>query len=202
MAIPRDLDDAYEALVELVGRISRAEVAPETLGETVDEWRAADCRGAATLAGAAIRTLQYELATLGLSGGMEESVADLKSLKQVQTILEEPERTGADAEANEQAEIVEVALPEDLWTTMQNGRGFRIGELQVIFEPSEGPPHGHLSVSHPYRYPTFDELLRAAQAPGGPPPNLWAWVPKPAQHENMQPNIVHLYVLPPEGLLG
>lgn len=85
---------------------------------------------------------------------------------------------------------------------MPRGRGFRMGELQIIFEPTEGPPHGHLSVSHPRRYPTFEELSRAARAPDGPPPNLWAWVPGPEQARGMQPNMVHLYVLPPEELLG
>jgi hypothetical protein len=97
---------------------------------------------------------------------------------------------------------VEVALPEELRRRMPNARGFRMGELQILFEPVQGPPHAHLSVSHPSRHPTWEEILRARTAPGGPSPNLWAWVPKPEQEGKMNPRTIHLYVLPPEDLLG
>lgn len=201
MAIPKDLEVAYEGLVKLVARISQREITLETLGENVDEWRRADCRGAATLTGAAIRTLQYKLSSLGLKEPTDDTMRDLQSLKRVEATLEAPDRPGG-VEGNETAALVEVPLPEGLREVRPNGRGFRLGELQIIFEPSDGPPHGHLSVSHPSRYPTFAELLRASEAPGGPPPNLWAWVPKPEERRNLQPNVVHLYVLPPEDLLG
>lgn len=103
---------------------------------------------------------------------------------------------------NETLEIVEVALPEQLRATMPNGRGFARGELQIIFEPSQGPPYGYMSVSHPRRYPTYEELCRAARASGGPAPNLWIWLPKPEEEKDRQPNTVQLYVVPPEELVG
>lgn len=95
-----------------------------------------------------------------------------------------------------------MALPEKLRQAMPGSRGFRMGAIEIVFEPTQIPPHGHLSISHPSRYPTFAEVLRAAKAPGGPPPNLWALVSKSEQAETMQPNTVHLYVLPPEELIG
>lgn len=197
MIVPQDFEAAYRGLVELVGRVSRAETPQEILGEEVDEWRRADCRGAATLAEAAIRALQYELASRGFEEGAETAGEDLVALGRIEALLQPPPSTGDEA-----PRIVEVALPEQLRERMPNGRGFRMGEIQIIFEPTEGPPHGHLSISHPTRYPTYEELSRAALAPGGPPPNLWMWLPKPEQAQRMHPNTVHLYVLPPEELLG
>lgn len=186
--VPQDFEHAYQSLVDLVGRISQGEVPQQALGEKVSEWEQADCRGAGTLAEAALKALRYELAKTGLAKGEEAVSADLRSLGRVEAVLQA-------------SELREVPLPEQLRQAVPQGRGFRMGELQIIFEPSAGPPYGHLSVSYPARYPTFEELLGAARAPGGPPPNLWALVPKPEELERMHPYTVHLYVLPPEELL-
>lgn len=43
--VPRDLEEAYEDLVELVGNVSRGDISRGTLPEKVDEWRASDGRG-------------------------------------------------------------------------------------------------------------------------------------------------------------
>lgn len=204
--IPADFEHAYVSLVQLVGSISRNEVLQELLPETVDQWRAGDCRGSATLAWAAMRALRYELASKGIREGAERISGDLQSLSHVEVVLEGALPTENQepyfSSANEAAEIAEVALPEQLRDAMPNGRGFRMGELQIIFEPTHGPPHGHMSVSHPRRYPTYEELARAARAPGGKQPNLWMWLPKPEEAQRLQPNTVHLYVMPPEELLG
>lgn len=186
--VPKDFEHAYESLMDLVGRISQGEVPQQALGEKVSEWEQADCRGAGTLAEAALKALRYELAKTGLEKGEEAVAGNLRSLGRVEAILHT-------------SELREVPLPEQLRQAVPQGRGFRMGELQIIFEPSAGPPYGHLSVSYPARYPTFEELLGAARAPGGPPPNLWALVPKPEELERMHPYTVHLYVLPPEELL-
>jgi hypothetical protein len=213
--VPRDFEEAYEDLVELVGSVSRGGSLGETLPEKVDEWRASDCRGSATLAGAALRALRYELATRGFREGPEAISEDLAALSQIETVLESAPPTesqepgfsrfsGANG-GNEASEVVEVALPEQLREAMPNSRGFTMGEIQIIFEPTQGPPSAHMSVSHPSRYPTYEELSRAARAPGGElgkQPNLWMWLPKPDEAQERQPNIVHLYVVPPEELLG
>ncbi len=205
--IPVDFEDAYGGLVKLVNTISGAEVPneipKEVLGEKVDEWRHADCRGATTLAEAAVKALQYELASRGLKEGAGSVVETLEALSHIEATLMPPASSQNQREGKE-TEITEVALPEQLREKMPRGRGFRMGDFQIIFEPgeAEGPPHGHLSVAHPSRYPTFEELMAAARAPGGPPPNLWALVPKSQQQHSISAKTVHLYVLPPEELLG
>lgn len=100
---------------------------------------------------------------------------------------------------------MEVALPEAFRAQPPKARGFRMGELQIIFESLKlpgGVSNGHLSVSHPTRYPTFDELLEARKAPGGKVPSLWVWLPKPAEQERMHPYTLHIDVLPPKDRIG
>ena len=206
-SVPRDFEAAYEALVELVGRISSVssgDVMTSAMREEVILWQHSACKGAATLAEATTKALRYELASRGLAEGAgpaEKIKEDLRALGRVESVLG-TSQSSENAGEDEQHEIVEVALPEGLQRQMPNGRGFRIGEFQIIFEPHQGPPHGHLSISHPSRYPAFEELQDAAGAPGGPAPNLWALVPKPQQRQSMTGKTVHLYVMPPQELLG
>lgn len=134
--ISRDFEHAYESLVDLVGRISQGKIPQHALGEKVSEWEQADCHCAGTLAEAALKALRYELAKTGLEKGEGAVSADLRSLGRVEAALQA-------------SELREVPLPEQLRQAMPEGRGFRMGELQIVFEPSEGPPYGHLSVSYP-----------------------------------------------------
>lgn len=128
----------------------------------------------------------------------------MRALQAVEEILEPPEASGT-SRPGTAAPVTEVALPEAMRRAAPRARGFRMGELQMIFEPMAGP-HGvtnaHLSVSHPRRYPTFEELLLTRKAPGGETPNLWAWLPKPKEPVPMNRHTVHLYVAPPPNLLG
>lgn len=195
---PEFLATAYGGLVALVERVSAGDVA--VLREEADAWRREDCRGSATLAKSAVLALRYSLADEGLR---EEAGAAkrMRALDTVEGILEPPEaaRPGSDVR------ITEVALPEAMRRAAPQARGFRMGELQIIFEPMAGPQgvtNAHLSVSHPRRYPTFEELLRARNAPGGMTPNLWAWLPRPDLSKPAKKNIVHLYLAPPPELLG
>ena len=187
MSIPSDFEHAYRSLVELVGQLSRTEVPAKlevshpVVDEKVDQWKHADCRGAATLAEAAIKALQYDLASRGLKEGAGSVEKDLQALGRIEAIVSPPAELDGPSESTGSTKpaIVEVALPDQLREKMPEGRGFRMDDFQILFEPHEGPSHGHLSVSHPYRYPAFEELRAAAHAPGGPPPNLWALIPKP-----------------------
>ena len=198
--IPDDFEAAYRVLDFLVESISLGELSDEVFAEKMEQYIQRPCRGSATLAGAAMRMLRYELARRELEEGEGRSSEHLRSLARVEAALEAvPSTHSAD---NESAEIVEAALPEQVRESMPGGRAFVMGELQILFEPSQGPPYGHMSVSHPNRYPTYEELSHAARAPGGPEPNLWAWLPKPEEGRGLQPNTVHLYVMPPEELLG
>lgn len=198
--IPKDFEEAYGGLVGLVGRISAGEgvgeAVPTELREEVDTWRREDCRGAAALTKAATSTLKYELASRGLEEGREAVAAEMP-LGLVEAVLYPPEASTEGA----QAEIVEVAVPERFRQSAPTARVYRMGPLQIIFEPKDG--NAQLSVSHPERDPTWAEIRRATQAPGGPSPNLWALVPKAEQEgTGLNRYTVHLYILPPEDLLG
>ncbi len=203
--VPGDFAHAYAELVALMNQISYAEVprevSPEVLEEKVDQWKHADCRGATTLAEAAIKALQYELASRGLKEGAGAVQEDLRALSHIESVLARPVSGEREALG---PEIVEVVLRNAYRKDHPRARGFKMGEFQIIFEPGEagGPPHAHLSISHPSRYLTFEEILQAASAPGVAPPNLWALVPESGQQHSIFEKTVHLYVRPPEGLIG
>lgn len=205
-AVPEDFAHAYGELVALVTQISRAEVpkeiSHEVLEEKVDKWKHADCRGAATLAEAAVKALQYELASRGLREGAGTVQEDLRALSHIESVLARPVSGEREALG---PKIVEVVLRDAYRKDHPRARGFKMNdEFQILFEPGEagGPPHAHLSISHPRRYPTFEEILQAASAPGVAPPNLWALVPERGQQHSIFEKTVHLYVRPPEGLIG
>ncbi len=192
--VPRRFERAYEALEDLVDRVSAGEVREEVLGEEVDGWRRDGCGGGQTLAKAAVLAYTDELSRTGLAGD-NEAIGLMPALRTVDAVLDPPYD-----EVDASPEPVEVALPKALRRRMPQGRGFVMGELQIIFEPAEGG--AHLSVSHPRRYPTWEEIRRASTAPGGPPPNLWVWVPKAGDAPGIQRYVVHLYVVPSEELFG
>ncbi len=198
MAIPRDFEEAYDGLVVLARRVAAGKVREEVLGEEVDTWKREDCRGAAPLAEAAVAALRYELAERTLREGQEAEVSEeTRALGRVLAALEPPE-------PEPEQEIVEVALAEEFRRKVPNARGFRMGELRIIFEPTDDRRGGvHFSVSHPNRRPTWEELLSArARVPGGPPPHLWVWLPKPGTEPVTNPFTLHLHLFPPEGLVG
>lgn len=170
-AVPRDLEQACRGLRVLVGRIARGGIGEEVLREEVDRWKREDCKGAAALRKAANFSLRYELASEGLrsGGGVPD---ELRALGRVEEILEPPEGGDLDGEVP-----VEVALSEDLRRRLPGAHGFRMGELQIILERgSEGLV---ISVSHPNRNPTWDELRRASLAAGPGVPALWALMQSP-----------------------
>ena len=191
----RQFERAYEGLEDLVARVLAGGVREGVLGEEVDAWRREACGGGQTLAKAAVLAYTDELSRAGLAGD-EEAIGLMTALRAVDAVLDPP----YDDEVDRLPEPVEVALPEALRRRMPQGRGFVMGDLQIIFEPTEGG--AHLSVSHPRRYPTWAEIQRASRVPGGPPPNLWAWVPKAGDAPGIQRYVIHLYVVPPEELLG
>jgi len=177
-----------------VARILAGEVREEVLGEEVDAWRREACGGGQALAKAAVLAYTDELSRAGLAGD-DEAIGLMKALRAVDAVLDPPYD-----EVDASPEPVEVALPEALRRRMPQGRAFVMGELQIMFEPTEAG--AHLSVSHPRRFPSWEEIRRASTAPGGQPPNLWAWVPKAEDAPGVQRYVIHLYVVPPEELLG
>ena len=206
MTVPEDFVRAYEDLIPLVGRIEAGGAPDPLVREEVDRWRADSCLGSASLTKAAILALRHELATEGLrenQGPEGPAARELRALARVQWTLSPPEKSTA---ANHEPEIVEVAPPEALAERMPGGRTFRMGEIQIIFNQTEEPPYGHLSVSHPTRYPTWEEILLARTAPGGLMPNLFVFVPKEDGSrdgtDSLTRRSIELFVAPPVELMG
>lgn len=84
---------------------------------------------------------------------------------------------------------------------LKSARRYRMGELSVIVTrdifPNPGPidydhPRWHLSVQHPDRYPTWDELGRARDL--FVPEDVWLCIPHPprAYWFNLNPTTLHL----------
>ena len=206
MTVPDDFVRAYEDLVPLVGRIGAGNVPDPLVREEVDRWRGDGCLGSASLTRAAILALRHEITTEGLrekQGPEGPAARELRALARVQRTLSTPEKSTV---ANHEPEIVEVAPPEALAERMPGGRTFRMGEIQIIFNQTEEPPYGHLSVSHPTRYPTWEEILLARTAPGGLMPNLFVFVPKEDgsrdRTDSLTRRSVELFVAPPVELIG
>ena len=80
----------------------------------------------------------------------------LRSLARVKSTLELEKRSHEEHQkrGGHDSAIVEVALLEAFGEAHPSARGFRMGELQIIFEPIPDPggtTNAHLSVSHPTR---------------------------------------------------
>lgn len=133
-----------------MGQIAAGRSHAEALGEEVGAWRREDCRGRATLAEAASSATRYELELRGLKDGPATVPEEMRALGRVRFVLERT--TGEE-------EIVEVELAEDFMREHPKARGFRMGELKIGFEPTtKRDGVVHFLVSHPFRYPTWEEL--------------------------------------------
>ena len=202
MTIPKDFQKAYEGIEGIVREMTAGRVREEDLREEIDAWRREDCHGANSLAEAALHALKYELSSSALEGSDESRLQrtreKLAASGHVEAILRPPE---ADPGASGvDAKLVEVAVPEQLRKKLPNARCFVMGPLQITLDPLDNPPNAHLTVSHPGRYPTQDELRQLAKTIWKTPKNLWSWVPKPEQDTGSY--VMHLFVIPPRDLLG
>ncbi|OHD15916.1 MAG: hypothetical protein A2Y38_04590 [Spirochaetes bacterium GWB1_59_5] len=73
---------------------------------------------------------------------------------------------------------------------------FRKGALSIICTVDvmpNGAPWGHVSVAHPRRYPTWDEIADIKDVFLGPDTTAVHVVPKASEHVNLHPNCFHLW---------
>ena len=201
MAIGKDFPVAYNGLLRLVGRISGEEVKHEALEEEVVRWFREDCQSGVFLRDAALFALRHELANRSrdmLAG--DESEETLERARAYVEALGTVHRS-AGSRVEENLSPVELTLPEEHRKAHPRGRAFEMGDLRIFFETFDGPPAAYLSISHSSRYPTWEELQRAADAPGGVRPNLWALLPKSSPEGGIS-RIIELYAFPPDELIG
>jgi hypothetical protein len=87
---------------------------------------------------------------------------------------------------------VELTLPKHVYAGLEPGaRVFRLGECLVIVGHSA--PSWHLSISHPNRYPTWDEIKTARYELLPHDITVAMLLPPPDEYINIHPNCFHLW---------
>ncbi len=180
---------ALDELAALVERVTRGNYSDEELRQEMLRWKREDARRSSKLADAAIATLEYQLAGQGLTESMEEATEKLQALQRLKAALK--------PEAKE-LRPMEVEPPPQLKARYPTVRTYRIGEVQVIATPEE--EWWHVSVIHPERYPTWDELQAASSVAGVS--TMWAYMPLSGGPPGGSAArlTVHLFERPPEDL--
>lgn len=190
-SVSEDFKKAYEELFELLDRIVTEDISGDELHGQVNIWVGAHYRGGTTLSKAAVLALRSELARMGLITDLDSATERLRALQQIDEIVDPPNLSNAGLP-------VEVTLPPDSHHSHPQIRGFRMGQLQIT---AKQEPNGwHVSVSHPERYPTWEELVRAREVTGDRFLTLFAHMPAPGGDMGINRYIVHLYETIPENL--
>lgn len=73
-------------------------------------------------------------------------------------------------------------------------KAFRWGDLSVI--TAEEPTGWHISISHPHRYPSWDEIKAARYTLCPKEITMAMYLPPPDEFVNLHPNCFHLYQVP------
>jgi hypothetical protein len=179
------LQEALDGLNALVDRVVQGDYSDEELRDEMLRWEREDCEGRGGLAELAIHALGYQLAEQGItSGSIENTLAEMQALQRLKAALFQ----------SEELRPVEVNLPPEYRERVPQARAFRIGEVQIIAEPEAGG--WHVSVSHPGRYPTWEELRAASGVVNGVS-SMWAYMPLSGGPGPYASNVIHLFETPP-----
>lgn len=73
------------------------------------------------------------------------------------------------------------------------GQAFRNGALVVIVSKDPPSERWHLSISHPHRYPTWDEIRRARYDLLPDDITMAMLLPPKSEYVNVHPNCFHLH---------
>ena len=74
-----------------------------------------------------------------------------------------------------------------------NARWFQNGALKVFTSRDGDAKHWHLSISHPDRYPTWDEIVEARYELVPDKVTMAMFLPPKNQYVNLHNNCFHLY---------
>ena len=92
--------------------------------------------------------------------------------------------------------------PKAKWVEIANpgypGKWYRWGDLSVCVGDPKLEGHWHISISHPYRYPTWDEIYTAWYdlVPGaGKHFNGAIFLPRKTEYVNIHKNCFHVHQL-------
>ena len=178
------LQKALDGLIPLVDRVAQSDHSNEELRTEILRWESEYAEGRGGLAELAIAALHYQIAGEGVSGSIEENAAREQALRRLEVALFPAAVMG----------IVEADPAPEFKQRFPSARGFRIGEAQIIAEPTgEG---WHVSVSHRDRYPTVEELRGAASLTEGVD-TMWIPLPVPGSQGQRPNKVIHLFEIPP-----
>jgi hypothetical protein len=179
------LQEALDGLTALVDRVTQGDYSDdEELRAEMLRWEEEDARGSGGLGELAISALEYQLAEQGVRGSMEEAAVEMRALQRLKAALfpaEEPRP-------------VEVAPAPAYRERFPTARAFRIGSVQILAAEEAGG--WHVSVSHPERFPTWEELRAAAGVASGVSA-MWVYVPLDGEPGAIASNVIHLFETPP-----
>lgn len=159
MRVPEHFAYAYSGLEALAEDLSSGGIFGQSAGEGAVRWLREDARGSLALAKSAILAMRHEAAVKGTEGRAEEARATLRVLDLVERRIDPPEDTNTPPKMP-----VAVRVPEALRKRSPNLGAWRLGRTQILAAP--GPKGWELSVSHPARFPHFEELMLARGVTG------------------------------------
>jgi hypothetical protein len=90
--------------------------------------------------------------------------------------------------------FIEIAVPEHLIQLLEPGtRAFRASHCNVLLSSD---PAWHLSISHPHRYPNWDEIHDARYQLVPDDVTMAMILPPKSEYVNLHPNCFHLHEMP------
>jgi hypothetical protein len=95
--------------------------------------------------------------------------------------------------------FIEIPVPEALRRTLEPGtRAFRASHCGVLLSRNGPAQLWHLSISHPHRYPNWDEIHDARYQLVPDEVTMAMILPPKADYVNLHPNCFHLHQIMPE----
>lgn len=154
MRAPEHFSYAYSGLEALVEAMSAGATSGDDVGREAGRWMREDAGGSLTLCKAAVFAMRHEAGVRGAEGDGGRAKATLRALDLVDRALDPPEDASSPPKMPRP-----VPVPHALKKKAPGVRGFRLGRVEILAEPK--PEGWRLSVSHPDRFPSVEELMLA-----------------------------------------
>ncbi|CAA9450582.1 MAG: hypothetical protein AVDCRST_MAG01-01-4519 [uncultured Rubrobacteraceae bacterium] len=185
MRAPEHFAYAFSGLEVLLADFGAGGIPEEDLRREALRWMREDARGSLAMCKAAIFAMRHEAASGGLAADAEAATAVVRALGVVERAVDPPE--------NPHSPLVPTPAraPEALKRRAPDARVFRLGKAQILAEPG-GAAGWHISVSHPERFPYFEELMAACGVTGDADKRFAALIPATTASSEGHGFLVHL----------
>jgi hypothetical protein len=85
--------------------------------------------------------------------------------------------------------LIIIPIPPDVLATLEpRATAYAMGDCRVIHTP------GHISISHPWRYPTWDEIIGVRDRLEGDEQEWIMILPRRDEYVNIHDNCFHIYL--------